>query len=124
MYIIFYWNSQINFLQPKTYLKILVSTMCVCKVNSFLQGRSKFSLEMFVFTAFVLLTRECKWNHLNVYLIIRYGNFMSKVEQYGYYKLAHKWRPLNFLLKYFFTGEPSCNVKVFFRICVSLSFFH
>ena len=77
-------------------------------------------------TAFVLLTRECKWNHLNVYLIIRYGNFMSKVEQYGYYKLAHKWRPLNFLLgthlEYFFTGEPSPNVIFFFNMCKVIIF--
>jgi len=77
----------------------------------------KFPLEMFVLTAFLLLTRECKWNCLNVYLIIRCGNFTSKFEQYGYYKLAYKWRPLKFLLgthlEYFFTGEPSHNVEVF-----------
>jgi hypothetical protein len=72
----------------------------------------------FVLTAFLLLTTECKWNHLNVYLIIRCGNFISRVEQHGYYKLADMWRPHNFLqrthLEYFFTGEPSPNVKVFF----------
>jgi len=48
----------------------------------------KFPLETFVLTAFLLLTRECKWNHLNLYLNIRCGNFISKVEQHGYYKLA------------------------------------
>ena len=78
----------------------------------------KIPLEMFVLTAFLLLTTECKWNRHNVYLIIRCGNFVSKVEQQGYYKLADMWRPHNFLLKthleYFFTGEPSPNVKVFF----------
>jgi len=77
----------------------------------------KFPLEKFVLTAFLLLTRECKWNHLNVYLIIRCGNFISEFEQYGYYKLSYKWRPLTFLLgthlEYFFTGEPSHSAKVF-----------
>jgi len=53
----------------------------------------KFPLEMSVLTAFFLLTTECKWNHLNLYLIIRCGNFISKVEQHGYYKLADMWRP-------------------------------
>ena len=67
----------------------------------------QFPLEMFVLSALLLLTRECKWDRLNVYLIIRYGNFISKFEQYGYYKLAYKWRPRNSILgtqlEYFFT---------------------
>jgi hypothetical protein len=44
----------------------------------------EFPVEMFVLTAFPLLTRECKWNHLNVYIIVRCGYFTSKVEQHGY----------------------------------------
>jgi hypothetical protein len=51
----------------------------------------KFPMEMLVLTALLLLTSEFKWTHLNVYLIIRCGNFISKVEQYGYYKLADMW---------------------------------
>jgi hypothetical protein len=52
-----------------------------------------------------------------MYVITECGNFISEVEQHGYYKLAYKWKPYNFLLGthlvYFFTGEPSPNVKVF-----------
>jgi hypothetical protein len=75
----------------------------------------KFPMEMFVLTALLLLTRECKWNHPNVYLIIRCGNFISKVEQYGYYKLADMWGPRNFLLgtslEYFFYWRAISQCK-------------
>ena len=84
----------------------------------------KVPMEVFVLTALLSLARECKWNRLNVYLIIRCGNFISKFEQYGYCKLADMWRPCNFLLgthlEYFFTGLPSPNVTVLFCIWVSL----
>ena len=73
---------------------------------------------MFVLTAFLLLPGERKCNHLNVYQIIRCGNFTSKVEQYGYCKLAYKWRSLNCLLgthlEYFFYCRAISQCKSFF----------